>query len=499
MASPPIVGSTATRLLQLQADSGVRATDIAEAYLASIAARDQSIQAFLYVDADSVRAQAARIDAKRAAGQPLGKLAGVPVAIKDVLCTKGVPTTCSSKMLEHFVPPYDATVVEKLVAADAVILGKTNMDEFAMGSSTENSAYKITKNPWDTTRIPGGSSGGSAAAVAACEAPVSLGTDTGGSIRQPAALCGLVGVKPTYGRVSRYGLIAFASSLDQVGPFSHDVADSALLMEVISGHDPRDSTSVDRPVPEYTRTLDTPVENLRIGVPAEFFDAGLDPEVRALVTAALDVYKSRGATLAPISLPHATKYALAVYYIVATAECSSNLARFDGMHYGHRTPAKTDLIRTYAKSRGEGFGREVQRRIMLGTYALSSGYKDAYYLKSLKVRRLIYDEFAEAFTKCDVVMGPTTPSPAFKIGDKSGDPLAMYLSDLYTLSCNLAGIAGVSIPCGFSAQNLPVGLQLLSPAFDEERMFQIARMYESATDWHTKRAVPAAEPSRTPD
>jgi aspartyl-tRNA(Asn)/glutamyl-tRNA(Gln) amidotransferase subunit A len=324
--------------------------------------------------------------------------------------------------------------------------------------------------------------------VAACEAPVSLGTDTGGSIRQPAALCGIVGVKPTYGRVSRYGLIAFASSLDQVGPFTHDVTDAALMMEVISGHDKRDATCVDAPVPEYTKTLNTPVSGLRIGIPKEFFDDGLDPEVGAIVEASLKQYEAMGAKRVPISLPNGSKLAVAVYYIVATAECSSNLARFDGMHYGHRTKQKADLIATYSKSRGEGFGKEVQRRIMLGTYALSSGFASKYYLKASKVRRVIKNEFDAAFEQCDVILGPTSPTPAFKFGEKTDNPLAMYLSDIYTISCNLAGIAGMSIPCGFTKANLPVGLQLLSPAFDEDRMFRIARMYEAATDWHTRRA-----------
>jgi aspartyl-tRNA(Asn)/glutamyl-tRNA(Gln) amidotransferase subunit A len=483
---------TATELLSLQGAGKASAAEIADAFLATIAARDPAVKAFMTVDPDAVRKQAAAVDAKRKSGATLGKLAGVPVAVKDVLCTKGVRTTCSSKMLENFVPPYDADSVERLKAADAVILGKTNMDEFAMGSSTENSAYQTTRNPWDTDRIPGGSSGGSAAAVAACEAPVSLGTDTGGSIRQPAALCGIVGVKPTYGRVSRYGLIAFASSLDQVGPFTHDIADAALMMEVLSGHDKRDSTSVDKPVPQYTKTLNDPVKNLRVGVPKEFFDAGLDGEVGDAVRAALKEYEKQGATLVDISLPLGTKHAVAVYYLVATAEASSNLARFDGMHYGHRTAAKADLINTYAKSRGEGFGPEVQRRIMLGTYALSSGYKDAYYLKALKVRRLILDEFTAAFEKCDVIAGPTSPTAAFKVGEKADNPLAMYLSDIYTISCNLAGIAGISLPCGFTKSGLPIGLQLLSPPFDEERMLRVARMYESATDWHTRRPKFAA-------
>ncbi|QEL14845.1 Asp-tRNA(Asn)/Glu-tRNA(Gln) amidotransferase subunit GatA [Limnoglobus roseus] len=477
---------TAAELLALQAAGKASAVEITDAFLASIADRDQKVQAFMHVEGANAKAVAAVIDAKRKSGAKLGALAGVPIAIKDVLCTKGIPTTCSSKILEGFVPPYDATVVARLKAADAILIGKTNMDEFAMGSSTENSAYKTTRNPWDPERIPGGSSGGSAAAVAACLAPVSLGTDTGGSIRQPASLCGIVGIKPTYGRVSRYGMIAFASSLDQIGPFTHDVYDNALLMEIISGFDPHDATSVNQPVPAYTKTLNDKVEGLRIGVPKEFFGEGLDSEVEAAIRTALKEYEKLGAKLIDVSLPHSS-YAVSVYYIVATAEASSNLARFDGMHYGHRTKQKADLIGTYAKSRGEAFGKEVQRRIMLGTYALSSGYKDAYYLKALKVRRLIKNDFDAAFEKCDVIMGPTAPTAAFKKGEKSDNPLAMYLSDIYTISCNLAGIAGLSIPCGFTKTNLPIGLQLLSPPFDEERMLRVARMYEAATDWHTKR------------
>ena len=483
-----LIEKTVCELIALQTSGQASALEIANAFLASITEREPKVQAFMYVNEASVREQASAIDAKRSSGAKLGALAGVPIAIKDVLCTKGIPTTCSSKMLEHFVPPYDATAVVRVKAADAILLGKTNMDEFAMGSSTENSAYKTTRNPWDLTRIPGGSSGGSAAAVAACQAPVSLGTDTGGSIRQPASLCGVVGIKPTYGRISRYGLIAFASSLDQVGPFTHDVMDNALLMEVLSGHDPKDSTSIDVPVPAYTKTLNDPVKGLRIGVPKEFFGEGLDSEVEGSIQVALREYEKLGAKLVAVTLPH-SRYAVAVYYIVATAEASSNLARFDGMHYGHRTKVKTDLINTYAKSRGEGFGKEVQRRIMLGTYALSSGYKDDYYLKALKVRRLIKNDFDDAFKSCDVVMGPTAPSAAFKMGEKSDNPLAMYLSDIYTISCNLAGIAGLSIPCGFTKGGLPIGLQLLSPPFDEEKMLRIARMYETVTDWHTKRPL----------
>jgi aspartyl-tRNA(Asn)/glutamyl-tRNA(Gln) amidotransferase subunit A len=477
---------TAAELLALQAAGQATAADIADAFLAAAGAREPRLKSFVLLDEDDVRRQAAAVDAKRKAGRPLGKLAGIPVAVKDVLCTKGVRTTCSSKILENFVPPYDAHVVERLRAEDAVLFGKTNMDEFAMGSSTENSAYQTTRNPWDTTRIPGGSSGGSAACVAGCQAPLSLGTDTGGSIRQPAALCGIVGLKPTYGRVSRYGLIAFASSLDQVGPFAHDVTDCALLLGAIAGHDRRDSTSVSQPVPEYRKTLNQPVAGLRVGVPREFFGAGLDAEVETAIRAALKEYEKQGATLVDVSLPH-SKYALAAYYIVAPAEASSNLARFDGMHFGHRTKQKADLIGTYAKSRGEGFGTEVRRRIMIGTYVLSSGYKDAYYVKALKVRRLVKKDYDDAFATCDVVMGPTTPTAAFRAGEKAEDPLAMYLSDVYTVSCNLAGLPGMSIPCGFTKSGLPIGLQLLGPPFEEEKLFRVARMYEAATDWHTKR------------
>jgi len=478
---------TATELLALQAEGKASAVEIADAFLAAASAREPKLGSFMLLpDADAVRKHAAEIDAKRKKGEALGKLAGVPVAVKDVLCTKGIRTTCSSKMLEKFIPPYDAHVVERLKAEDAILFGKTNMDEFAMGSSTENSAYKSSRNPWDVERIPGGSSGGSAAAVAGCQAPVALGTDTGGSIRQPAALCGIVGMKPTYGRVSRYGLVAFASSLDQVGPFAHDVRDCALLLEVIAGHDKRDSTSVNEAVPAYTKTTNDPVKGLSIGVPKEFFEKGLDSEIEAAVRQALKEYEKLGATLVDISLPH-SKYALAAYYIVAPAEASSNLARFDGMHYGHRTAQKGDLIATYAKSRGEGFGKEVQRRIILGTYVLSSGYKDAYYVKALKVRRLVKKDFDDAFAKCDVVMGPTTPTAAFKVGEKSDDPLALYLSDVYTVSCNLAGLPGVSIPCGFTKAGLPIGLQLLGAPFAEEKLLRIARMYEAVSDWHTKR------------
>jgi aspartyl-tRNA(Asn)/glutamyl-tRNA(Gln) amidotransferase subunit A len=455
-------------------------------YLQTIRQRDPKVRAFLHVDEAATLEQARGVDARRKRGEPLGPLAGLPVAVKDVLCTAGRPTTCGSKMLQKFVPPYDAHVITRLKQADAVLLGKTNMDEFAMGSSTENSAYQATRNPWNLERIPGGSSGGSAAAVAAGEAPLALGSDTGGSIRQPASFCGIVGLKPTYGRVSRFGLVAFASSLDQVGPFAHDVPDAALLLEVIAGHDRRDSTSVDKPVPPYSRTLEQPVRPLTLGVAREHFGAGLDPEVEQSVRAALQVYVGLGATVKEISLPH-SPFAIATYYLVATAEASSNLARYDGVHYGHRAQQYDDLIDLYARTRGEGFGAEVKRRIMLGTYALSSGYKDAYYLKALQVRRLIKDDFDQAFAGCDVILGPTAPAPAFRVGEKAQDPLAMYLGDIYTVSANLAGIPGVSIPCGFTKAGLPIGLQILAPPFEEEKLLRIARMHERATDWHTRR------------
>ncbi len=481
-----LIEKTALEIRELQNNGSVTAEEIAKQFLSQVKTHDGQIKAFLHIDPENILDQAKKIDEKRKQGKALGALAGIPVAIKDVLCCRGVPTTCGSKMLQNFVPPYDAFVIDRLKKADAILFGKTNMDEFAMGSSTENSAYFTTRNPWDTTRIPGGSSGGSAAAVAACEAPLALGTDTGGSIRQPAGLCGIVGIKPTYGRVSRFGLIAFASSLDQVGPFTHDVADAALLMEVISGHDAKDSTCVNVPVPSYLAQLDQPIKNLTIGVAKEFFGEGLDSEVESSIRSALKVYQSMGATIKEISLPH-SKYSVAVYYLVATAEASSNLARYDGMHYGHRTAQKKDLISAYSNSRGEGFGKEVQRRIMLGSYALSSGYKDAYYLKALKVRRLIKNDFDKAFADCDVILGPTSPTAAFKIGEKADNPLAMYLSDIYTISCNLAGIAGMSIPCGFTKGGLPIGLQILAAPFEEEKMLRVARMFEKQTEYHQRR------------
>ncbi|MSU78282.1 MAG: Asp-tRNA(Asn)/Glu-tRNA(Gln) amidotransferase subunit GatA [Gemmataceae bacterium] len=479
---------TATELLQKQAAGDLTAEAIALAYLQRLRETELRVQAFLAVDDADVLAQAKTIDARRQRGEPLGRLAGVPVALKDVLCVKGRRTTCGSKILRNFVPPYDAHVVTQLRAADAVLIGKTNCDEFAMGSSTENSAYQITRNPWDHERTPGGSSGGSAAAVAAGQAPLSLGTDTGGSIRQPASFCGIVGLKPTYGRVSRFGLVAYGSSLDQIGPFAHDTRDTALLLEVIAGHDPRDSTCVNQPVPEYTKTLDQKLAPLTIGVAKEYFGEGLDPEIEQSVRDALKVYERLGATIKPIALPH-SPYSIATYYLVATAEASGNLARYDGVHFGHRAETFAGLIDMMKKSRGEGFGAEVKRRIMLGTYALSSGYIDAYYLKALKVRRLIRQDFDRAFAECDVIVGPTSPTAAFKIGEKVSDPLAMYLSDIYTISANLAGIPGISIPCGFTKAGLPIGLQILAASFAEEKMLRVAHMHERETDWHTRRAT----------
>ncbi|MBE3069140.1 MAG: Asp-tRNA(Asn)/Glu-tRNA(Gln) amidotransferase subunit GatA, partial [Planctomycetes bacterium] len=412
------------------------------------------------------------------------------------MCTSdGQTTTCASRILENWRAPYDAHVVQRLLAEGAVIVGKTNLDEFAMGSSTENSAFGATHNPWDLDRVPGGSSGGSAAAVAARMVPLALGSDTGGSIRQPAALCGVVGMKPTYGRVSRYGLVAFASSLDQISPFGRTVTDAALLLQATAGHDPRDSTSVDRPVPDYLAGLEEPVAPLRIGVPREFFGEGLDGEVEKAVRDALAVYEGLGAELVEIGLPHGTDYAIATYYIVAPSEASSNLARYDGVHYGHRSADHSDMIDMYMRSRAEGFGDEVKRRIMIGTYALSAGYYDAYYKKALQVRRLVRRDFEQAFEKVDCIMGPTSATPAFRMGERTADPLAMYLSDLYTVSCNMAAIAGISVPCGFTAAGLPVGLQIISDVFTEDRLLRIARMYERETAW-ANRVPPVCEAAR---
>ena len=485
--------STFSVLLDRMHKRDVTCVEVVESHLKAIRQRDPSIHAFLHVDEEDALRQATAIDAKRNSGQPMGLLAGIPVAIKDVLCTKGQPTTCGSRMLKTFVPPYDACAITKLRQADAVLIGKTNMDEFAMGSSGENSAFGPTRNPWDVDRIPGGSSSGSAAAVAARMAPLSLGSDTGGSIRQPAALCGIVGMKPTYGRVSRYGLVAYASSLDQIGPFATDIQGAATLLEAISGHDPRDSTSVNQPATPFSQLFDQPLAGLRIGVPVEYFSAGLDSEIEASVRQALKIYESLGAQLKEIHLPH-SKYAIATYYLVATSEASSNLARYDGVHYGHRAEnSGSSLVEMYEASRAEGFGDEVKRRIMLGVFSLSAGYADQFYTKALQVRRLIRNDFDAAFQQVDVIAGPVTPTPAFKIGEKTSDPLAMYLSDIYTISANLAGIPGLSLPCGLTTEGLPIGLQLLAPPFEEVRLLQAARMLERETDWHRRSPVSAAD------
>jgi len=456
------------------------AFSLVESYYKSINDHDRHIGAYLTLCKDRALAKAAEIDAVAENGHPLPPLAGVPVAIKDVLITRGVRTTAGSKILGNYVPPYDCTAVARLEAAGAVILGKTNCDEFAMGSSNENSAWKPVHNPRDLGRVPGGSSGGSAAAVAANMAVAALGSDTGGSIRQPAAFCGVVGLKPTYGRVSRYGLIAFASSLDHVGPFARTVKDAALMLQVIAGRDPMDSTSSDLPVPDYVAELQRPVRGLKLGVPTEYFGEGLDSEIKIAVEAAIQKLASLGCEVVPISLPH-TKCAIPAYYIVATAEASSNLARYDGVRYGFRASAAKTLSDMYRRTRDEGFGPEVKRRIMLGTYALSAGYYDAYYLKAQKVRTLLARDFEEAFKKVDVIVTPTTPTAAFKLGEKVDDPLAMYLADIYTVTANLAGIPGISIPCGETKDKLPVGLQILGKHFDEATILRVAHTYESAT------------------
>jgi len=477
---------SATELLQLLSLGEISSVELTQSYLDRIAEADPQIGAFLRVDAEAALTRAADIDRRRQAGETLGKLAGLPVAVKDVLCDSQTHTTCASKMLENFRPPYDSTVVAKLKATDAVLIGRTNMDEFAMGGSTENSAFQLTRNPWDLERAPGGSSGGAAACVAGGMSPLSIGTDTGGSIRQPAGLCGVVGLKPTYGRVSRFGLVAFASSLDQVGPLANTTEDVALLLEAIAGHDPQDSTSLDVLVPEYSSTINRPLEGLRLGVVREHFAEGLDPEVETAVRNAISVYESLGATVKEISLPH-SKYAVATYYVIAPSEASSNLARYDGVHYGHRTENDCSLVEMYSQSRAEGFGPEVKRRIMLGAYALSAGYYDAYYLKALKVRRLIRQDFDAAFEEVDLIAGPVTAAPAFKLGELAEDPLSMYMVDLYTVSANLAGLPGISLPCGFSQSGLPIGLQLQAKPLAEETLLRGANMYQQNTDWQTRR------------
>jgi len=445
---------------------------------------EDRIRAFVTLTKDHAMDMAEKADRENASGNRTA-LSGIPVAIKDNMCTKGIATTCSSKILQNFIPPYESTATSKLLGQGYVLTGKTNLDEFAMGSSTENSGFFATRNPWDTERIPGGSSGGSAAAVAADECIAALGSDTGGSIRQPAALCGVVGMKPTYGRVSRYGLVAFASSLDQIGPITKNVRDCAVLLNVIAGRDPLDSTSAPVAVPDFTARIGRDIRGLKIGIPKEYFIAGMDPEVEKAVREAIGQYASLGAIPVDVSLPH-SGYAVATYYVLATSEASSNLARYDGVKYGFRAEGK-DLIDMYMQSRAQGFGAEVKRRIMLGTYTLSSGYYDAYYKKAQQVRTLIMRDFEDAFKTVDVILTPTTPTAAFRMGEKTADPLQMYLADIFTISVNLAGVPGISIPCGFTSGNLPLGLQLIGRHFNEETLLQAAYAYEQSTDWHRRR------------
>jgi aspartyl-tRNA(Asn)/glutamyl-tRNA(Gln) amidotransferase subunit A len=484
----PVHDLTAMELRDRIAAGQVSSMEATKAVLDRIDRLNPAVGAYLSVFHERTLEAARDVDRRIAARERVGTLAGVPIAIKDVMCTSFGTTTCGSRILQDFHSPYDATVVRKLLDADAVIVGKTNMDEFAMGSSTENSGLQKTVNPWDASRVPGGSSGGSAAAVASGMCFAALGSDTGGSIRQPASFCGVVGLKPTYGRVSRYGLVAYGSSLDQIGPITSTVADAAMMLNAISGHDPADSTSVDEqvaPVSDYLEGLNEPVTGLKIGI-ASAFNAGAEPAVRKAIGDAVDGYRKAGAEIVEVGMPH-LDYAIAAYYVIATAEASSNLARYDGVHYGYRSENANDYVEVYTKSREEAFGKEVKRRIMLGTYALSSGYYDAYYLKALKVRNLIRGDFVRAFERCDCIMMPVAPTTAFKIGEKVDDPLKMYLSDIYTIAVNLAGIPGISIPCGFDAAGLPIGLQILTPAFTEAKLLRIARMHEARTDWHTKK------------
>lgn len=463
----------------------VSSVEITRDVLARIAAVEPQVEAYITVMGDDALAAAEAADKALASGEPQSPLMGIPLALKDNVCTRGTLTTCASKILANFVPPYDATVAKKLREAGSVFVGKTNMDEFAMGSSTENSGFKKTANPWDLGRIPGGSSGGSAAAVSADMCIAAVGTDTGGSIRQPAACCGVVGMKPTYGAVSRYGVMAFASSLDQVGPLTKDVEDAAIMMNALAGHDPLDSTSSPGAPPDYTSFLNKDVKGLRIGIPKEFFGEGLDEEVAGLVRGAIAQLEKSGAVAVEVELP-TLPYGIATYYLCATAEASSNLARYIGMGYGARVEAD-NIIDMYTRTRSQCFGPEVKRRIMLGAYALSAGYYDAYYMKALRVRTLIKRDFDQAFEKCDLLMGPTMPTPAFRFGEKTDNPLAMYLNDIYTITTNLAGIAGISLPCGFTSGKLPVGLQMIAPAFEEGRLFTAAHAYEQSTEWHRRK------------
>ena len=463
------------------------AVEITQEALDRIAQLEPKLKSFLCVTADRALEQARQVDAKIAAGEEIGMLAGIPIAIKDNMCTEGIRTTCGSKILENFIPPYESTVTQKLAAAGAVMVGKTNLDEFAMGSSTENSAHQLTANPWDLERVPGGSSGGSAAAVAAEEAVVSLGSDTGGSIRQPASFCGVVGLKPTYGLVSRYGLVAYASSLDQIGPFGRCVEDVAILLQAIAGHDPKDATSLNLPVPDYVSPLKPSLKaksGIKIGVIKETFGEGLDPVVEQTVTKAIGVLQELGAEIQIVSCPR-FRYGLPTYYIIAPSEASANLARYDGVKYGFRHPDADNLIEMYQKTRAQGFGAEVKRRIMVGTYVLSAGYYDAYYLKAQKVRTLIKEDFDRAFSQVEVLVCPTAPTTAFKAGEKTADPLSMYLSDLMTIPVNLAGLPGISVPCGFDDQGLPIGMQLIGKPLGESRLLEVAHAYEKATAWNS--------------
>ncbi|MCG6975108.1 MAG: Asp-tRNA(Asn)/Glu-tRNA(Gln) amidotransferase subunit GatA [Acidiferrobacterales bacterium] len=472
---------TVAELASALATKAVSSTELTQLYLDRISAH-QELNAFITVDADNALAAAKVADTRLAKGDA-GALTGVPMAHKDIFCTDGVLTTCGSRMLSEFVSPYNATVVEKLHDAGMVMLGKTNMDEFAMGSSNETSFFGPVKNPWDTTLVPGGSSGGSAAAVAARLTPMATGTDTGGSIRQPAALCGITGLKPSYGRVSRFGMIAFASSLDQAGPMTQTAEDAALLLNAMAGFDSRDSTSAQEEVPDFSSQLGHDIKGLKIGLPKEFFGEGLSADVDKAIQAALDEYKKLGAEVVEVSLPNSS-LAIPCYYVLAPAEASSNLSRYDGVRYGYRASEYTDLVEMYERTRAEGFGAEVKRRIMIGTYALSAGYYDAYYLKAQQLRRLIAEDFKRAFEQCDVIMGPTAPSTAFALGDKSEDPVAMYLNDIYTISVNLAGLPGMSVPAGFDGNGRPIGLQLIGQYFDEARLLQLAHQYQQVTDWH---------------
>ncbi|MGM0983848.1 MAG: Asp-tRNA(Asn)/Glu-tRNA(Gln) amidotransferase subunit GatA [Pseudomonadota bacterium] len=485
---------TLTELAAGLASGEFSSRELTQAFLARIDRLDGDLNSFISVTAEQALAEADQADAARAAGN-IGPLTGVPLALKDLFCTEGVKTSAGSRMLDNFIAPYDATVVEKLRAAGTVSLGKTNMDEFAMGSSNENSFYGPVRNPWDPAAVPGGSSGGSAAAVAAGLVPAAMGTDTGGSIRQPAAFCGITGLKPTYGRVSRYGIIAYASSLDQAGPLARTAEDCAHLLGAIAGHDLRDSTSVARGVPDYTQELDTPLAGLKIGLPREYFGEGLDPAVESAVREAVKVFESLGATVREISLPH-THYAIPAYYVIAPAEASSNLARYDGVRFGHRCNAPEDLLDLYKRSRAEGFGEEVKRRILMGTHTLSEGFFDAYYKKAQQVRRLIRQDFLDAFDEVDVLMGPASPTPAFDLGARK-DPVSMYLQDIYTIAINLAGIPGISVPAGFAggrpAEGRPVGLQILGTHFAEARLLNVAHQFQQATDWHLRRPALAEE------